>query len=138
MATLLTLEILPEELAICRLPPDAPLPAWAQSQRPYTATRTEDELSVVCPVSSVPAGVEAVGGWRCLRVKGPFPFELTGVMSSLAGPLAEAAIPIFAFSTFDTDYVLVQATRLAAAVAALRQAGHTVRDDRATPTGAPS
>jgi uncharacterized protein len=33
-------------------------------------------------------------------------------------------VPIFAVSTFDTDYLLVPGTRLADARAALRRAGH--------------
>lgn len=35
---------------------------------------------------------------------------------------------LFAVSTFDTDFVLVKEDKLAAAVAALRSVGHTVRE----------
>ena len=41
-------------------------------------------------------------------IPGPIPFEATGVLSALATPLADAGIPIFAISTYDTDYVLVR------------------------------
>jgi hypothetical protein len=54
-------------------------------------------------------------------------FGLTGVLASLATPLAEAGIPIFVLSTFDTDYLLVSAPRVAAAVEALERAGHRVQ-----------
>jgi len=37
--------------------------------------------------------------------------------------LAGAKISLFAFSTFDTDYVMVKEDRLDAAIAALRAAG---------------
>jgi hypothetical protein len=59
---------------------------------------------------------------------GPFAFTEVGVLLQVAAPLAAAGISILAMATFDTDYVLVQETRLAGAVAELRSAGHTVRD----------
>jgi len=60
-------------------------------------------------------------------VAGPLDFALTGILASLAGPLAAADISIFAVSTYDTDYVLVRADALDAALVALRGAGHDVR-----------
>jgi hypothetical protein len=39
-------------------------------------------------------------------------------------PLSERAIPLFAISTFDTDYVLVKQGWVEKAVTALREAGH--------------
>ncbi len=59
-----------------------------------------------------------------MKVEGPLDFSLTGVLASLAGPLARAGIPIFAISTFDTDYLLVKAANLEAAIAALESVGH--------------
>ena len=38
----------------------------------------------------------------------------------------EASVPIFAISTFDTDYVLVPEVRLTSAIRALQDAGHTI------------
>ena len=52
----------------------------------------------------------------------------TGILASLVNPLAEARVNIFAFSTHDTDYVLVPAVRLDEALAALAAAGHRVTD----------
>jgi uncharacterized protein len=40
-------------------------------------------------------------------------------------PLSERAIPIFALSTFDTDYVLVKEAWVEKALEAWRDAGHT-------------
>jgi len=39
-------------------------------------------------------------------------------------PLSERSIPIFAVSTFDTDYVLVKQECVEKAVQVLREAGH--------------
>ena len=49
---------------------------------------------------------------------------MTGVLASFIQPLAEAGIPIFAISTFDTDYVLVKRDTLPAALQVLGNAGH--------------
>jgi uncharacterized protein len=54
------------------------------------------------------------------------PLSMTGVLASLATPLADARVSIFALSTFDTDYLLVRDGHLERAIAALRAAGHEV------------
>jgi hypothetical protein len=96
----------------------------------FSVTRTADELSVVCRQEAVPAGTYAEGGWRGVRVAGAMPFTQVGVLASLARPVAEAGIGVFAVSTFDTDYLLVKAERFPEAVAALRAAGHSVEGVR--------
>jgi hypothetical protein len=120
----LELSILPETYAISRLDASAAEPAWAQSGQIRSVTRTAEELSIVCRQDAVPGGVVSEGGWRALRVAGTLDFSLTGVLASLAAPLAEARISLFAVSTHDTDYVLVKAEALQRAVAALTAAGH--------------
>jgi hypothetical protein len=89
-------------------------------------TRTSDELSVVCPEKNVPGGVRSEGEWRVLVLEGSFEFSAVGVLASVAAPLAEAGVSIFALSTYDTDYVLVKEEGLDRAVSALRQRGHEV------------
>jgi hypothetical protein len=124
----LDLDLLPEAYAICRLPAGAPLPAKLPGDGGVvTVTWTPDEVSVICPVDRVPPEVRAEDHWRCLRVAGTLGFALTGILNSLTGPLAEARVNICAFSTYDTDYLLVPEVRLAEAVAALTAAGHRVR-----------
>jgi hypothetical protein len=91
-----------------------------------SVTWTPDEVSILCPADRVPAGASVETPWRCLRVAGPVQLALTGILASIVSPLAEARVNIFAFSTFDTDYVLVPAVRLNEALAALNAAGHRV------------
>ena len=127
----LELRVLAGELAVARLEPDAPVPPWAapatgSEDQLRAVVRTRAELSVVCPAPAVPGGVRAERGWRALAVRGPLDFGLTGVLAALAVPLAEAGVPIFAVSTFDTDHVLVPGAHLDAAATALRAAGHRV------------
>jgi hypothetical protein len=115
-------------LAVCRLPAGSPLPEWtARAHRFLTVSRTPIELSVTADAEVVPEEAACERGYRALRVEGPIPLDLVGVLASIAGPLAEAGISIFAISTYDTDYVLVKAASLAAAVSALERAGHRVR-----------
>ncbi len=115
---------LPGRFAVCRLAPEDTLPAWAMGARPLFVAATDEELSVVCPSERVPAGVRAEGPWRALRVRGTLDFALTGVLASLAAPLAAAGISLFAISTFDTDYVLVREGDLVRALTTLAAAGH--------------
>ncbi|MBI4891429.1 MAG: ACT domain-containing protein [Acidobacteria bacterium] len=112
------------EFAVCRLAPDAPMPDWALESLFSSVTRTPAELSIVCEASRVPESIQAERGWACLELCGPFPFALTGILASFLKPLAEAPVPIFALSTFDTDWILVPAAKLDAALQALRAAGH--------------
>jgi hypothetical protein len=115
------------ELAVSRLPPDAAIPEWAWRGAVQVVMRTPGELSIVCAAADVPLDVRSEKGWRCFSLAGPIAFTETGVLSSMAAPLAEAGIGIFVISTFDTDYVLVPGERLADAVRALESAGHRVR-----------
>jgi len=125
--------VLAERLAVCRLPSQARVPAWVLEGEFFCVVRTRDELSIVCPenvctedraVDRIPDGVPVERGWVALKLEGPFPFSMTGVLASFVQPLAEAQIPIFAISTFNTDYVLIKRENLAQAVAALAAAGH--------------
>ena len=120
----LTLSTLPATYAICRLGGDDPIPDWLDRSGFHAIVRAPDELSLVCPQDSVPQGVRREEGFRAIRVQGPLAFSQTGVLASLAGPLADAGISLFAISTFDTDYVLVRETALKEAIAALVAAGH--------------
>jgi hypothetical protein len=122
------LALLPDLIAVCRLDTKAPLPAWATagSSTLVSVTRTASELSIVCAQENMPQDVRSERDWRCLMVEGPLDFSLTGVLSALLAPLAEAGVSVFALSTFDTDYLLVRAAQLDLAVETLSAAGHRV------------
>jgi hypothetical protein len=107
-----------------RLAPDAAVPEWATRGEFTSITRTRDELSIVCAIDNLPAEISSPHRWLCLKLEGPFPFNLTGVLLSFIEPLSSKAIPIFAISTYDTDYVLIQEEWAGAALSALQEAGH--------------
>jgi hypothetical protein len=123
----LTLTLLPDTLAVCRLDAAAAIPTWANQQSFFALTRTTDELSVICQQASVPGGVMCEPDWRALKVAGPLGFSMVGVLAGIAGSLAKARISLFAVSTFDTDYILVKSADLNGAIAALETTGYTIR-----------
>jgi hypothetical protein len=113
-----TLARVPGRFAVARLPPDAPIPPWASG--PLTSiTRTADELSIVCDDDAVPSGVYAVRDFAAVRVLGPIDFGVVGLLAELTRALADAAVSVFVFSTFDTDYLLVPTGDYARARSAL-------------------
>ncbi|HSS71852.1 MAG TPA: ACT domain-containing protein [Casimicrobiaceae bacterium] len=126
MARGMSLTLLPDAMAISRLDPEAPLPAWAVSAPWWSITRTAEELSVVCAEAHVPAEVAASRGWRALKFDGPLPLDQTGILASVTAPLAAARVSVFALATFSTDFVLIPAAQQAAAISALERAGHAV------------
>jgi hypothetical protein len=117
---------LDELYAIVRLEPDSDVPSWSTRGHFWSITRSDSELSIVCPQEDVPAAASAERGWCALEVAGPLDFSLTGVVSSLVAPLAEQEIPLFLISTFETDYLLVREPDLHRSVDALTAAGHSV------------
>jgi uncharacterized protein len=120
--------VLSPTLAVCQLPPGAQIPRWVTQGEFFSITRTADELSIVCEEARVPDGVKAERNWVALKLEGPFPFSMTGVLASFIEPLAKHKIPIFALATFDTDYVLIKRENLEAALRALAEAGHEMLD----------
>lgn len=125
----LQFSVLLQPLAVCRLAPNAELPKGLLDAAFSAVVRTPEELSLVvsekaCSEGRLPPDALVETGWIALQFRGPFPFSMTGVLTSFLQPLAEAKIPIFAISTFDTDYVLIKRENLEQAMSALATAGH--------------
>ncbi len=123
----LTLTVLPQKYAVCRLDPNGPIPYWALLGDDFISlTRTKVELSVACLQENVPQDIKASRGWRCARVEGTFELDLPGVHVSLAIPLAQAGISILAIATYETDHLLIKEEILERAMQVLREAGHHI------------
>ena len=122
----LRLAVLDGRLAVCRLDDASAAPPRAASDGFFSVTRIADELSIVCPEADAPEGSRCERGWRAVKLEGPFGFSEVGVLASVAAPLAEKGVSIFAVSTYETDYVLVKEEQLGVALAALRGRGHQV------------
>jgi uncharacterized protein len=126
-----------EPLVVVRLGVGADIPDWASSGTLFSVTATAAETSLVCGARGVPRKVRQQGPFIAFSVEGTLDFSLTGVLAGLLAPLAGAAIPVFALSTFDTDWLLVPADRAPAAAEAWRRSGRVVRDAHA-PGSSPS
>ena len=123
----LNLTLSPEAIAVCKLPAAAPIPTGFLMRPFFSITRTEDELSIVLLEKNVDPSWTAEKGWRMLKVEGPLEFDIVGVVSALSKPLADADIPIFIISTFDTDYLLVKHESLDKAIDTLTSEGFLVK-----------
>lgn len=119
------LTVLSGTFAVCRLLPSQTVPDWVWRDKTLlSVTYTADELSIVCASNNVPSGVQCERDWAAVKVQGPLDFALTGILATLATPLANAGIAIFVLSTFDTDYLLIKEDMLQRAKAVLEQQGH--------------
>ncbi len=117
-----------EPLSVVRLAPGTGFPRWADGLPMTSVTWSRRDTSVVCPTRSVPDRLPGTieGPFAAFELQEPVDFGLCGVLAGLIVPLAEAQVPAFAISTFETDWVLVPGQLTRAARAAWVQAGFTV------------
>lgn len=123
----MNLVLLDTIFSVVKLPTTEEIPFWADKGEFFSITRTNEELSIVCSASNVPDRLlkDVEHDWKCIKVEGVLDFGLTGILSSLANPLAENNISIFAISTFNTDYLLIKMHAIEKAKSVLENAGHT-------------
>ncbi len=117
--------------AVCKLPATSQIPTWVSPSPFFSITKTSEELSIVCPESSmkessIPESFSVEKSFVLIQVVGPLDFTWVGILASLTGVLAEKQISLFALSTYDTDYLLVKQNNLNVSVAALEEAGHRI------------
>ena len=118
------LKTLNQDFSVCRLRSmegmDLSLPFMFFS-------RTDEELSLVCPTEAAPETAERRDeGWRGFRIQGELDFGLIGILAKLSAVLAEKKIGIFAVSTYNTDYIFVKQENFDRALDALAEAGYTI------------
>lgn len=113
---------------IHRLSPDSEIPEQVLRCSFFSISRTDQELSIVCPSFIAVNSAHAEAGWSCLKVLGPLDFSLTGILANISGSLAKVGISLFAISTYDTDYILVKSEKLEDAIISLQKENHTFID----------
>lgn len=112
------------DFSVCKL---SSLSPQILSQSLFFAAKTDEEFSLVCPSSKLPAEViEEEPGWKALRICGILDFSLIGILSEISNILAENKIGIFAVSTFNTDYIFVKNENFEHAITELEKAGHEI------------
>lgn len=108
----LTLLLFESTFAIFKFAAGTTIPDWVFKSKNFCSiTFTQEELSIVCAQSIIPEMVTNIEkDWKLLQVEGQIDFSLTGILSKLIAPLAQAKISIFAISTYNTDYILFKAS----------------------------
>ena len=120
----LKLRLLDEKFAISIMPQFAELPSVFAKGEMCFVMRTDEDLTIICPEFMAPDSGQQEIGYRCIRTAEQIPPNTTGVFISLAKPLTEAGISIFAVSTFHSDYIFLMEEHLVKATQALQHAGH--------------
>ena len=123
-STKIVLSILDETYIIHKLDQSTNLPEELIECEFYSLSNSQEELSLVCPEQMLIQSEKSSPKWKCLKVAGPLDLNLTGILAGLSDTLAKAKISIFAISTFETDYVLIQKQVLETAKSALKSAGY--------------
>lgn len=124
----LILYVLKDRFGICKLGKEEGLPEWVKKSDFISLTWTPEELSIVCEVNCIPENIKVEKPWKCLKVKGPLDFGLTGILAELSQVLAEAGIEIFAISTYNTDYIFIKEKELEHSIKVLSRAGYNFQD----------
>jgi 8-oxo-dGTP pyrophosphatase MutT (NUDIX family) len=122
----LQIDVLPESFAI--IPANAAnFPkAWADGTGFHAIIRSSEGTTVVSDQSRIPPETKADRDWRALQLRGPFDLNAIGILSRVSAALAEAQVPLFAISTYETDVILVRDASLDRAVRALQNNGCSV------------
>ncbi len=94
----------------------------------HSLTRSDEETSLVCLEEIEIASVKKSIGWKCLKVVGPLALDQAGILYDLSLPLKQAGIPIFAISTYDTDYLLVPGNSYERALEVLSESHLVIRE----------
>lgn len=118
------LKKLTPQFSICKV---TDLTQTDHSQDFCFVSKTDEEISVVCPTEITPGNcIAREDGWKAFRIQGVLDFSLIGILSKIASILAEHEIGIFVVSTFNTDYVLVKEQNFTRALEVLALAGYTI------------
>ena len=123
-STKIVLSILEETYIIHKLDQSTNLPEELIECEFYSLSNSQEESSLVCPEQILIKSENSSPNWKCLKVAGPLDLNLTGILAGLSDTLEKAKISIFAISTFETDYLLIQEQVLETAKTALKSAGY--------------
>lgn len=90
-------------------------------------SKTDDELSLVCPSQYLPEHkLEVEHDWKALKISGILDFSMIGVIAGISNLLAAEKISIFVISTFNTDYILIKSERFNQSLKILQNNGYQI------------
>lgn len=112
------------QLTVCKLKSTADIDL---NKEFYFVGKTDEEISLVCKTEDTPTEtLERDDGWRAFRIQGTLDFSLIGILSKISSILADNKIGIFAVSTYNTDYILVEEENFDVALKALEKSGYNI------------
>jgi len=118
----MTLEFLDREMSVCKYG----TPVFPEGELVFTG-KTDREFSLICETANVPENwTERDDGWTVFRIIGQLDFSLIGILSRIAGILADEKISVCAVSTYDTDYFLIKNENKSRAFNTLKEHGYDV------------
>jgi hypothetical protein len=121
----LKIMMLEDKFSINKLPQFGEIPVIFTKGDMCFTSRTEDELTIICPEFMAPNNVQQEIGWRCLKVmsQGNIAKEV-GILATVTKPLAEANIPVCCVTTYSNVFIFMMEEHLVKAVHLLQQTGH--------------
>ena len=105
----------PQRYVILKLPTGSQIPKSIYQSLFLSVSKSDSELSLIFDQALLEKSFDQTylsKDWRLFKLSSSFDFDETGVLLKLIKPLSEASIGIMAISSFDTDYLLVQAKDL--------------------------
>ena len=122
------LKILNGQFSIYRLSIESLIPPQIYESEFYSIVKTDDEISIVCESSIHLTAEKSSHGWTCYKICRAFGFFTYRYFIRNSRVLADSKISIFAVSTYNTDYILIEAADITDAEQALIAAGYTFED----------
>jgi len=119
------LKIINQDFSICKV---EDLSQIDYSDKFCFISKTDEELSLVCSINSVPENaIKCDNGWKAFRIQGVLDFSLIGILSRISTLLAENRIGIFAISTYNTDYILTKEENFDKSIKVLENNGYVIK-----------
>ena len=117
----------PEPYGVATLREVPEITSWLLPDGPPVSLAVGNgEVSVLAPESVIDALGDAVArherGWRALTFDAVFPLATIGLLAAATRVLADVGVPVMAFSSHDTDHLLVPGKQIGRALSALGQA----------------
>lgn len=104
----LPITILSGDYTIVKIPSGSAIPEWVDRTRFYSITDAGDECTVVCAGEGLPEEYPHECSMKIFKIDMKLNFSDSGIISSVAAPLADHGIPIFILSAFGTVYFFIK------------------------------
>lgn len=120
------MKVLSGSYSVHQLSCNSIVPAAVYQEEFFSITQTDEELSIVCDSRIDLDSEKREDEFACLQVLGTLNFDLVGILAGITSCLSSAGVSIFAISTYNTDYILLKASKLEPATKALEEAGYQI------------